>query len=127
MKGYGKSRLELFNSLDRPVDGAKFKEREACIEAIDYKSLRGLKKTSIIELTQNHWITYHQNILITGPARSGKSYLVQTLGNHCARYGYSVSYLRMPKLNFQLLEAKAKGTYLDQLSSEMSTEKRKKN
>jgi DNA replication protein DnaC len=101
--------------MKRLVDGAKFKEREACIEAIDYKSPRGLKKTSIIELTQNHWINHHQNILITGPSGSGKSYLAQALGNHCARYGYSVSYLRMPKLIFQLLEAKAKGIYLDQL------------
>ena len=68
-----------------------------------------------MELTQNHWIQNHQNILITGPSGSGKSYLAQALGNHCARYGYSVAYLRMPKLGFHLLKARAEGSYLEYL------------
>lgn len=99
----------------RLIDGAKFKEREACIETLDYKKDRGLKKTSIMELTQNQWIQNHQNILITGPSGSGKSFLAQALGNHSARHGYSVTYLRMPKLPFYLLEARANGSYLDYL------------
>lgn len=97
------------------VDGAKFKERAACIEALDYKGSRGLKKTAIMELTQNQWLQNYQNIFITGPSGSGKSFLAQALGNHCARHGYSVAYLRMPKLIFHLLEARADGSYLSYL------------
>ena len=99
----------------RLVDGAKFKEKEACIEALDYKGSRGLKKSAIMELTQNQWIQNHQNILITGPSGSGKSFLAQALGNHCARSGYSVTYIRMPKLVFHLLEARTDGSYLEYL------------
>jgi DNA replication protein DnaC len=99
----------------RLVDRAKFKEREACIEALDYRSNRGLKKASIMELTQNLWILNHQNILITGPSGSGKSFLAQALGNYSAREGYSVTYLRLPKLVFHLIEAKADGSYLEYL------------
>lgn len=96
----------------RLIDGARFKEREACIEALDYKRERGLKKPVIIEMTQNQWIQNCQNTLITGPSGSGKSFLAQALGNHAARHGFSVAYHRMPKLPFYLLEARANGTYL---------------
>lgn len=99
----------------RLVDRAQFKERQACIEALDYKGSRGLKKSAVMELAQNQWIQNHQNILVTGPSGSGKSFLAQALGNHSARYGYSVAYLRMPKLVFHLLEAKADGSYLEYL------------
>ncbi len=99
----------------RLVEGAKFKEREACVEALDYKNGRGLKKTAIMELTQNQWIQNHQNIFITGTSGSGKSFLAQAIGNHSARHGYTVSYLRLPKLPFYLVEARAEGSYLDYL------------
>lgn len=68
-----------------------------------------------MELTQNNWIQNHQNIIITGPSGSGKSFLAQALGNHSARHGYSITYLRMPKLVFYLLEARANGSYLEYL------------
>jgi DNA replication protein DnaC len=99
----------------RLVAGANFKEKEACIEALDFRGARGLKKATVMELTQNQWIKNHQNIFITGPSGSGKSFFAQALGNHCARHGYSVTYLRMPKLMFYLLEVKARGGYLDYL------------
>ncbi len=97
----------------RLLTGANFKEKTACIEALDYRSGRGLKKSIVTELTQNHWITSHQNIVITGPAGSGKSFLAQALGHHAARFGFSVQYLRMPKLLFTLLQARADGSYLN--------------
>jgi DNA replication protein DnaC len=98
--------------MNRLIQNAQFKEREACIESLDYKSSRGLKKTLVLELTQNQWIHHGQNILITGPAGSGKSFFAQALGHHATRHGYSVSYLRMPKLSFSLIQARADGSYL---------------
>ena len=56
---------------------AKFKQREATIENIDYRTPRGLRKTQVLELAQNRWITAHQCVLITGPSGAGKSYLAQ--------------------------------------------------
>lgn len=106
----------------RLLTGAQFKEKTACIEALDYRSGRGLKKSVVTELTQNHWISNHQNIVITGPAGSGKSFLAQALGNHAARFGFSVQYLRMPKLLFSLLQARADGSYLQLLKRLLKTQ-----
>lgn len=106
----------------RLLTGAQFKEKTACVEALDYRAARGLKKSVVTELTQNHWIKNHQNIVITGPAGSGKSFLAQALGNHAARFGFSVQYLRMPKLLFSLLQARADGSYLQFLKRLLKTQ-----
>jgi DNA replication protein DnaC len=101
--------------MHRLIQNAQFKEKEACIEALDTKSARGLKKTLVVELTQNQWIHHAQNILITGPSGSGKSFFAQALGHHATRYGFSVHYIRMPKLSFALVQSRADGSYLSYL------------
>jgi len=95
--------------------GAQFKESEACIESIDYKHKRGLKKSEVLELAQNHWIKKHQNIVLTGPTGAGKSYLAQALGNNACRNGFRVLYTRVSKLLLSLLTAKAEGTYITKM------------
>jgi len=90
---------------------AKFKQREAAIENIDYRTPRGLHKTQVLELAQNRWITAHQSILITGPSGAGKSYLAQALGLNACRNGFTVQYLRLPTLLAQFVQARAQGTY----------------
>lgn len=90
---------------------AKFKEREAAIENIDYRTPRGLRKTQVLELAQNRWIGAHQSVLITGPSGAGKSYLAQALGLNACRSGFTVQYLRLPSLLAQFVQARAQGTY----------------
>lgn len=94
---------------------AKFKERNACIENIKFKADRGFKKAQILELAQNRFINAHQNITITGPSGAGKSYLAQAFGNGAIRSNFSVHYIRIPKLCFAFVEAKAEGSYGDLL------------
>jgi len=90
---------------------AKFKLRSATVEAIDYATPRGLRKDQVLELTQNHWLRAHESLLITGPSGSGKSFIAQALGQHACRSGFTVQYLRMPKLLALFVEARAQGTY----------------
>jgi len=92
--------------------GARFKDSAACVEDIDYKTARGLKKATILELMQNHWLTKHQNIVLTGPSGSGKSFIAQAIGNHLCRDGHVVTYMRVPKLAFLLTQIRADGTYM---------------
>jgi DNA replication protein DnaC len=91
---------------------ARFKDAAACVESIDYDADRGLKKTKFLEFLQNHWIDKHQNIVLTGPSGSGKSYLAQAVGNHLCRSGHGVTYMRMPKLAVLLTQVRADGTYM---------------
>lgn len=97
--------------------GAKFKDTEACIENVDYKYKRDIKKTDVLELAQNHWIKKHQNILLTGPTGVGKSYLAQALGNNACRNGFTVFYTRASKLLLTLTTARADGTYINKIKS----------
>jgi DNA replication protein DnaC len=90
---------------------AKFKERAASIEGIDYKTSRGLRKDQILELAQNRWISAHQSVLIVGPSGSGKSFVAQALGQHACRSGFTVQYLRLPALLALFVQARAEGTY----------------
>lgn len=91
---------------------ARFKDPSASAENIDYQASRGLKKSALLELLQNRWIDKHQNIVLTGPSGSGKSYLAQAIGNHLCRAGHSVTYMRMPKLAVLLTQVRADGTYM---------------
>jgi DNA replication protein DnaC len=90
---------------------AKFKERTAAIEDIDYRTPRGLRKTQVLELAQHRWIKAHQCVIVTGPSGVGKSYLAQAFGHHACRNGFSVQYLRLPTLLTQFVQARAQGTY----------------
>lgn len=93
------------------LSGAKFKERQACMEAIDYKIARGLTKQTMLELGQLRFVEKKQNIALTGPAGAGKSYLAQALGHQACRHGYRVIYVRFPKLLTAVTQARADGSY----------------
>jgi DNA replication protein DnaC len=96
---------------------ASFKETQACVENIDYQMKRDLTKKTVLDLAQNHWIRNHQNLIFTGPAGAGKSYLAQALGNHAVRAGFTVLYMRCPKLYHYLSVARADGSYLSKLKA----------
>jgi DNA replication protein DnaC len=97
--------------LKRLLVYAKLKQ-QACLENINYSATRGLHKRTIIELSQCGWAEHKQNILISGPTGIGKSYIACALGNGACRKGYSVFYIRAPKLFTLLFQARADGSYL---------------
>lgn len=96
---------------------AKFKESQACLENIEYRSDRNLAKSTVIDLAQNTWIRGHQNIILSGKTGAGKSYLAQALGNNACKNGFSTLYIRCPKLFMLLKVARADGSYLAKLKA----------
>ena len=52
--------------------GAKFKEREACMENVDYKVTRGFTKQTLLELAQLKWIEKKQKHCLHRPSRRGE-------------------------------------------------------
>jgi len=101
--------------LKRLLKNAKLKQ-QAALEDIDYRHPRGLNKQLILELCSTQWLLHHRSVLLTGPTGVGKSYLACALGNFAARSGYSVLYLRAPRLFETLLQAKGDGTHLKTLT-----------
>ena len=55
-------------------------------------------------------------VLVTGPTGVGKSYLVCALGNAAARAGYTVLYIRAPRLFEALQQSRGDGSHLKALA-----------
>lgn len=95
---------------ERLIRQACFK-LSACVTDIDYQHRRNLKKATIARLAQSDWINRGQNLLITGPCGSGKTYLACALGHNACLHGDSVRYYRLSRLLLQLTQSKADGSY----------------
>jgi DNA replication protein DnaC len=83
----------------------------AVFEEIDYRHRRGLDKTLMTRLAGCDWIRQRLNVLISGPTGAGKTWLACALAHKACREGFSVRYLRMPRLFGELEIARADGRY----------------
>ncbi|MCU7937449.1 MAG: IS21-like element helper ATPase IstB [Candidatus Thiodiazotropha sp. (ex Dulcina madagascariensis)] len=99
---------------ERLIRQAHFKLM-ACAQEIDYQHPRNITQSQIAQLAQGEWINRGQNLLVTGPCGSGKTYLACALGHSACLHGYSVRYYRLSRLLLELTQAKADGSYHKQL------------
>jgi DNA replication protein DnaC len=83
----------------------------ACVEDIDYRHPRGIDRSFMSTLASCQWVQRHQNLVITGPAGSGKTWLACALANQACRLGLSVRYVRLPRLFEMLRIAHGDGSY----------------
>jgi DNA replication protein DnaC len=83
----------------------------AHIEDIDYRLPRGLDHSLMMRLATCQWIKDRHNVLITGPTGIGKTWIACALGQKACREGYTVLYLRLPRLLQELPIAKGDGRY----------------
>ena len=70
----------------------------ACLEDIDYRAWRGLSRQVVLELASSQWVAAHRNVPVSGPTGIGKSFIACAPGNAAARPGYTVLYVRAPRL-----------------------------
>ena len=95
---------------DRLIRQAHFK-LNATLQDIDYQHPRGIDKSQLARLAQGDWLQRGQNLLITGPCGSGKTYLGCALGHSACLNGLTVRYYRMSRLLLELTQSKADGSY----------------
>lgn len=96
-------------ALARRLAHAKLKQ-PACIEDLDFRKTRGLKRSQVNQLAGCDWVTYHQNVTITGPTGCGKTYVACALAQKACREGYRTVYFYAPKLFRALSMAHADGS-----------------
>ncbi|MES9971612.1 MAG: ATP-binding protein, partial [Candidatus Thiodiazotropha sp.] len=66
---------------ERLINQARFK-LQATLQDVDYRHPHNLSRKVIAQLAQTTWLDNAQNLLITGPCGSGKSYLACALGHN---------------------------------------------
>ena len=91
--------------------GARLRYPHACLEEIDFRTPRGLAKDVVLSLMQNSWLKNKQNVIITGPTGSGKTFIACALANSACRNGYSALYIRLPRLLEEMNIAHGDGSY----------------
>ena len=104
---------------ERLIQRAHFRIK-ARIQDIDCEHSRNIQKSQIAQLAQNEWLRRSQNLLLSGPCGSGKTYLACALGHNACLFGYSGRDHRLSRLFLELTQAKADGSYhklLKQLES----------
>jgi DNA replication protein DnaC len=92
---------------------SKIKDKQATLSNIEYIPKRQINKDLLLELASMNFIRHHQNIIATGCTGSGKSFIIQALGNRAIEEGFKTFYIRVPILLEELKIARATGTYIN--------------
>lgn len=109
--------IDRVNRLaNRRLKRARLRQN-ATIEDVDFRAPRGLDKAMFLQLASCRWVEEHLNVLITGPASAGKSFLGCALAQKACREGYGVLYVRVPRLLGDLASARGDGRHPKLLAS----------
>lgn len=101
-------------TIERGLRKARFRYK-ATVEQIDYTADRGIDKNQLHRLADGTFIARCENLLITGPTGTGKSFLASALGHQACQLGYKVLYANAIKLLSQIKMARADGSALKEL------------
>jgi DNA replication protein DnaC len=107
--------------LERLLRAARLRV-SACVEDIDYRHPRGLEKPRMASLVALEWIRQSLNLCLTGPTGSGKTWLACAFGNEACRRGFSVRYLRLPRLFEMLRISHGDGSYTKLMNQLLKTD-----
>ena len=96
--------------LARNLKDAKLKQH-CCVEDVDFERPRNLRRAQFMELAQCRWIKQGQNLIITGPTGSGKSFLACALADKACKLEFKARYVKVAELARELVVARQDGSY----------------
>lgn len=96
-------------ALTRRLRTARLKVN-ACLEDINYRKKRGLRRDTIEQMIGADWVRCHRSAIITGPTGTGKTYLGCALAHQACRDGFRTLYYYAPKLFRDLRNAQFDGS-----------------
>ncbi len=88
---------------------------EAHVSEIDYHAQRELDKNMFIRLTSLDFIRQKENIIITGPSGTGKTFLATALGYVACTTGLKCIYGALHRIMAQLILSKKEERYLNKI------------
>jgi DNA replication protein DnaC len=94
----------------------------ATVEDLDFRSPRGLDKSTLLRLAACDWIRQRQVVLITGATGTGKTYVACALAHSACRHGLTTRYSRLSRLLDDLALSRADGSYPKFLDRLLRTE-----
>lgn len=94
----------------RNLKAARFRY-QASVEEIDFQSTRNLDKNAFLRLADCSFIRKKENLILTGPTGTGKSFIASALGHQACTRGYKVAYHSAGKLFSKLKMARADATW----------------
>ena len=97
-------------ALKRRLQVAKLRFPQAAVEDVNFRHKRNLSRSSFLALARCEWIRAAYNLLLTGKTGLGKTWLACALGQRACREGFSVRYLRLPRLFDMMKAARGDGT-----------------
>lgn len=100
------------NRLSRMLKDARIKHTSACVEEIDFKQHRGLKKDAMADILSGAALEHKANILISGPTGVGKSFIACAVANLACRKNLTTQYFRVSRFLEYMAAEKALGHYL---------------
>ncbi len=83
----------------------------AAVQDIDFTVDRGLDKNTFDRLASLGFLSKKENIIITGPTGTGKSYLAQAIGHQACAHLHRTTYFTTTQLMDEISLAKIQGTY----------------
>ena len=101
---------------------ARLREPAATVEDIDFIPGRGLDRGVVMNLASCAWIRDKQNVIITGPAGVGKTYLACALAHKAMQNGLTARYFRLPRLFHELAQVRVESRYMHFLAQLTKTD-----
>lgn len=100
--------------LELRLRRARF-EQEKVLEDFDFGFNPQLPRSKILDLASCRFVNEQRNVLLVGPAGTGKSHLAQAIGHQACRQGHSVRYASARDLFGTLRAARADESLDDEL------------
>jgi len=102
--------------IQRLLKQAKLPDKSANISDMNFTPDRNLDKGLMLDLAGGNYLKYFRNIILYGATGVGKSWIAQAYATKAISMGYSVLYLRVPRLMQHLQSIRGDDEYLKYLA-----------